>query len=200
MVKKSVKRKRFRRREEGKTDYRLRKKLITSGKIRMVVRCSLGNTTVQFVSAKLKGDLILTAAHSKELREKYNWRGTCENTPAVYLTGLLAGYKALKRGIKEAILDIGLSFPSRGSRVFAALRGALDAGVKIPYAEEVLPSDARIRGEHIASYASRLLMENSEEYQRSFSKYLARGLKPEKITEHFDEVKKQIAQSFTEDR
>jgi hypothetical protein len=41
----------------------------------------------------------------------------------------------------------------KGSRIYAALKGAVDAGLEIPYNPEVLPDDSRISGEHIiASY------------------------------------------------
>jgi hypothetical protein len=33
--------------------------------------------------------------------------------------------------------------------LYAALKGAIDAGLKIPYNEEILPSEDRIKGEHI---------------------------------------------------
>ena len=66
-----------------------------------------------------------------------------------YLTGLLAGKKAIKKGLKEGVLDIGLYTPRKGARIFAALKGVVDAGVKVPYGEEILPSEERIYGKHI---------------------------------------------------
>ena len=49
----------------------------------------------------------------------------------------------------EAILDIGLAASTPGNRVFAALKGMVEAGLEIPHGEEVLPSDDRINGSHI---------------------------------------------------
>ena len=94
----------FRRRREGRTDYRARYKMVISGKIRAVVRKSLRNIVIHFVRAKLEGDETLVFTKSTELT-KYGWRYNRGNVPAAYLTGYLAGLKALKAGIKEAILD-----------------------------------------------------------------------------------------------
>lgn len=182
----------FHRKSNGKTDYRLRKRLISSGKLRLVVRASLKHTTVQIVEAKPEGDLMLATAHSKELAKKYGWLGSGGNLSAAYLTGLLAGQRALLKGAKEAVLDIGLSTPSKGSRLFAGLKGAIDSGLQISYSEDILPDESRIRGEHIANYAKQLLSANPELYQRRFASYLAQKLKPESLPEHFEDVKSKI--------
>jgi len=49
--------------------------------------------------------------------------------------------------VKEAVLDGGVSKPS--SRVFAVLKGCLDAGMKIPHSDKVLPVQERLDGKHI---------------------------------------------------
>ncbi|RLG37940.1 MAG: 50S ribosomal protein L18 [Candidatus Alkanophagales archaeon] len=141
----------FRRRREGKTNYRKRLRLLLSGKPRVVVRKSNRQIRVQLVVPDAKGDHTLISAISSELK-KYGYDGYAGNTPAAYLTGLLLGVRALNAGYAEGVLDIGLHTPSRGSKVFAALKGAIDAGMEIPCSEEIFPDDARIRGEHIAAY------------------------------------------------
>ncbi|MCD6408924.1 MAG: 50S ribosomal protein L18 [Candidatus Verstraetearchaeota archaeon] len=181
----------FRRRREGKTNYRKRLKLLLSGLPRLVVRGSLKHFTAQFIEARVGGDVVLASAHSSELK-KYGWKAPCGNLPAAYLTGLLAGIRAMKKGITKAVLDIGLHRPTKGARVFAALQGALDAGVEVPHGEEILPSEERIRGEHIASYASILSQNSPELYERLFSQYLRNGLPPEELSQHFEEVKEKI--------
>ncbi len=185
----------FRRRREGKTDYQLRRGLILSGLPRLVVRGSLRNFTAQMVKAEMNGDKILVASSSTELIKKYGWLGDTGTVSAAYLTGLLCGYKAVNQGITEAVLDIGLSYPSRGSRIFAALKGALDAGLGIPFDEERLPDEKRIKGQHIAEYAKHL-SSNMEAYQKQFSTQLAKGLKPEEITAHFEQVKEKAVASL----
>ncbi len=186
----------YRRRREGKTDYRLRKKLIISKMPRLVVRKTNKHIITQLVEATVIGDIVITSAHSQELRKKYGWLGDLNNLPAAYLTGLLCGLRAADKGVKKAILDIGLHTPSRGAAVFAAMKGFVDAGVEVPHNESILPDESRIRGEHIAKYAEMLSSEKPEEYSKRFSEYLSRKLPPENLPEHFEEIKKKILTDF----
>lgn len=185
----------FRRRREGKTDYRARKALVLSRKPRIVARNSLKNMTVQMIVAKPQGDEVLVSAHSRELAKSYGWKAPMGNLPAAYLTGFLCGLKAKAKGVEEANLDIGLNLPSKGARIFAALKGVLDAGIIVPHSEEKLPDEKRIQGEHIAEYA-KSLASNSEEYASVFSEYLKEKLSPENLPKHFAEVKKKVAAAF----
>ena len=184
----------FRRRKEGKTDYKARKALVLSGKPRLVTRATLKNMIAQIIIAKPHGDEVLVSAYSKELAN-YEWKAPGGNLPAAYLTGLLCGLEAKAKGVKEVILDIGLHSPSKSARVFAVLKGVLDAGIQVPHSEEKLPDEKRIEGEHIAKYAESLAS-NQEEYQSKFSKYLEQKLAPETLPEHFAKVKKEIIASF----
>ena len=135
----------YRRRREGKTDYRKRLALLKSDKTRAVVRRSLSGTIVQMVDYTVEGDKVLVQASYKDLK-KMGWKNSLKDTSASYLTGLLAGKKALKSDINEAVLDIGLLEPVRGSRVFATLKGLLDAGVNIPHGDGMFPPEDRISG------------------------------------------------------
>lgn len=139
----------FRRRREGRTDYRARAKLLRSRVPRAVVRKTLNQTVVQIVEADPAGDRVLASAVSHDLKER-GWSVGTGNLPAAYLTGFLAGKRAAAKGVKSAVLDIGLQKPSKGGRVFAALQGLLDAGVQVPHGEGVLPSKDRLRGMHIS--------------------------------------------------
>jgi len=185
----------FRRRGEGKTDYGLRKNLIMSGLPRLVSRDTLKHTIVQIIQARQKGDEVLASAYSRELAKTHGWKGGCGNTPAAYLTGLLCGYRAITKGIKRAVLDIGLKPSTKGSRIFATLKGALDAGMEVPRDDSILPDEKRIQGKHIADYAKQLSSDPNS-YQRRFSRYLAKGIQPERLPEHFSEVKDKIVSSF----
>jgi large subunit ribosomal protein L18 len=138
----------FRRRREGKTDYRRRQKLLRSEKPRAVVRKTLNQTLVQIVAADAAGDRVLASARSLDLVE-HGWSVGTGNVPAAYLTGYLAGKRAVAKGVKDAVLDIGVQNPTKGGRVFAALQGLLDAGVQVPHSKEILPAKERIHGEHI---------------------------------------------------
>ncbi|MGQ9639826.1 MAG: 50S ribosomal protein L18 [Candidatus Bathyarchaeia archaeon] len=185
----------FRRRREGKTDYRLRRALLTSNLPRLVIRVTGKHSIAQIVEATPTGDKVLASATSIELTRDYGWKGGCGNLPAAYLTGLLAGLKAGLKNIKEAVADIGLRRVTKGSRVFTVLRGVLDSGLQIPHSQKILPEEARIKGEHIAAYAAQI-SSNPEEYKRRFSRYLQAGLKPEDFPEHFEQVKSSILESF----
>jgi len=185
----------FRRRREGLTNYRKRRKLIISRKPRLVVRKTNKHVIAQVVVAKPQGDVTIAGADTRALA-KFGWKGDENNTAAAYLLGLIVGYKARARGVEEAVLDIGLHRPVAGARLFAVLKGALDAGLKIPHGEEVLPDDDRIRGIHVAEYAKKLKEENPELYKARFSRYLQRGLEPEELPEHFEEVKKKIVEHY----
>ncbi|MFQ5976125.1 MAG: 50S ribosomal protein L18 [Candidatus Hydrothermarchaeales archaeon] len=135
----------FRRKREGKTDYRKRPKLVMSRKPRLVVRKSLKHAIVQLIEYHPKGDITIVSAHSKEL-ESFGWKGNTSNLKAFYLTGLICGKKAVDKKYKEAVFDSGLSSLIKKSNIFAALKGSLDAGMKIPYGSDVLPEDDRIKG------------------------------------------------------
>jgi large subunit ribosomal protein L18 len=186
----------LRRRREGKTDYQARKALVLSGRPRLVARNSLKNASAQIILAKPVGDVVLAAAHSRELK-KYGWKAPTGNAPAAYLTGFLCGLKAKAKGVSEAILDIGLVAPTKGSKLFALLSGVVDAGVPVPH-DEAKIVEAMVKGEHIAKYG-KSLGAGSEVYSAKFSKYLAEKLSPEKLPEHLATVKAEIAGSFKVD-
>jgi large subunit ribosomal protein L18 len=137
----------FRRRREGKTNYRRRLALLKSKKPRLVVRKSNRYVRAAFTAFEDRGDKVLASAVSKELG-KFGFKGKC-NTPSAYLTGLLAGKRASKAGVKEFVLDIGLHNATKGSLVFAALKGAVDAGLSTAFDEKVLPSEDRIGGKYL---------------------------------------------------
>ena len=182
----------LRRRREGVTDYRSRKRAITSQKTLLVIRVSNKNVSSQFVKPTVKGDLVLSASHSKELT-KLGWHGSAKSTPACYLLGLLAGKKALAAGVKEAVAYNGLVPFIRGSRVAALLKGVVDSGVKVPVGEEAFPDADRLTGKSIADYAAKLAGEDREAYSRSFSALLKGGFKPESYPTEFEKVKAAIS-------
>ena len=178
----------FKRRREGKTNYNKRYKLVDLDKTRMVVRISSNHTITQLVKIGENGDETLLSATSMQLRE-YGWLGNGKNTSAAYLTGYLFGKKAVSENYTETILDIGLQPAIKGTKIYAVLKGALDAGLEIPHNDSILPDESRIRGEHIANYAKEM---DEEEKQTKFAKYIRCGLSPEEIPDHFESVKNKI--------
>jgi len=136
---------RFRRRKSGKTNYRKRINMLKSDTPRFVVRKTNKHIICMLVTSKDAQDKILVQVNSQELL-KQGWKGGLKNIPAAYLTGYLCGKKI---GKKKAILDAGTYTTTKGSKIYAALKGAIDAGVNIPYSEGNLPSEDRIKGKHI---------------------------------------------------
>ncbi len=183
----------FRRKLEGKTNYIKRLALLKSGRSRLVLRKSLNTVIAQVVEYKPQGDSILISATSKELK-KFGWKGHTGNIPSAYLTGFLIGTKANKMKIKDAIVDTGLRAPIRGGRVFAAMKGALDAGMELNCGQEAFPKPDRISGKHIADYASKI-KNDAQKYQKQFSRYIKDGMKPEELPKLFEETKKKILSS-----
>ena len=186
----------FRRKREGKTDYKKRIRLVLSEMPRLTIRPTNKHIMVQLIEAKPEGDFTLISASSTELIKRYNWKANCGNLPAAYLTGLLAGYKARQKDFKKAVLDIGLHISSKGSRIYSALKGAIDAGMEIPHSEEILPNLERIQGKHILNY-SEILKEKTDPDNKQFSKYVSKKFDPKGICDHFEEVKKKIMQEHS---
>ena len=139
----------FRRRREGRTDYRVRLRLLASGRSRAVVRCSGRRVRVALVDFDPHGDRVLASADSLELGRIAFPPASLGSTPAAYLTGYLAGLRAKSHGTEEAVLDAGLHRPTAGGRLAAALKGLLDAGVSIPHGGETFPSADRLGGAHL---------------------------------------------------
>ncbi len=183
----------FRRKREGKTNYKKRLKILISNKIRMVVRKSLKNIYAQLIEYRDNGDIVKFSASSSEIR-KLGWKISGSNMPASYLTGYLLGKKAVKKNMDEAILDIGRIPPIKGSKVFAVVKGAKDAGINIPVDNEMLPSDDDVKGNRISNYG-KLLGGDNMRYSRYYSSYLKIGLKPEEVSNLFSEVKKNLESS-----
>ena len=138
----------YRRKRQGKTNYRKRLLLLKSKKLRLVVRGSNNNFIAQIIKYESNGDKVLTSAHTRELI-KYGWDKHRGNVPSAYLVGYLVGKKALKMNINEAILDVGLQSLTKGNRIFAALKGAVDAGLNVPHDPKLMPDEDRIKGKHI---------------------------------------------------
>src|SRR5208337_1285372 len=99
--------------------------------------------------------------------------GNCKHTCSIPHRNALC-CKAKKAGQARAILDIGLNRATPGARVFAALKGAVDAGLEIPYGEEIIPSEERLNGEHIAAYNKKAgdIVKNVEQVAAAIKKEL----------------------------
>jgi len=219
----------YRRRREGKTDYRARKRLITqdknkyhSPKYRFVVRVTNTDIITQVTFAKIDGDHVLAAAYAHEL-PRYGVKAGLTNYASTYCVGLLAARRLLQKlkldtkyvGNQEingeiynvediddaprpftCNLDVGLHRTTTGAKIFAALKGAVDGGLKIPHSERRFPGyDAeakkfepevlkkRIFGQHVADYQKTLKEGDAEEYNARFSQFVKHGVQPDQIPE-----------------
>jgi large subunit ribosomal protein L18 len=181
-----------RRKREGKTDYRLRLRLLKSRKPRFVVRKSLKGITCQIVRYEREGDKILVSSHSRELG-KLGWKFHGGNVPSAYLTGMLCAEKARKHKISQVILDMGLYRSTPGNRLYSALKGAVDGGLEIPHSGDIFPKQERISGQHIAEYAEKLKKERPNQYRKVFSLYLKNKLDLKDMPAMFEETRKKIA-------
>ncbi|KAL8491726.1 hypothetical protein ACS0TY_023355 [Phlomoides rotata] len=130
----------FKRRREGKTDYRARIRMINQDKnkyntpkYRFIVRFTNKDIVAQVVSATITGDLVLAAAYAHELPH-YGLEVGLTNYAAAYCTGLLLARRALKKlemddeyeGNVEATGEDYSVEPSESRRPFRAL---LDVGL-----------------------------------------------------------------------
>ena len=131
-----------RRRKEGKTDYKARYSLLKSKRPRAIVRKTNRYIIGQIIESEVAQDKIIIGAHSKELLNK-GWpdklQGSLKSLAACYLTGYLLGKKS--KDIKEAIIDFGLQRNIKKSRLFAFIKGLIDAGVKVPHKPASLPTE-----------------------------------------------------------
>ncbi|KAM0940089.1 putative ribosomal protein L5 eukaryotic/L18 archaeal [Dioscorea sansibarensis] len=130
----------FKRRRQGKTDYRARIRLINQDKnkyntpkYRFVVRFTNKDIIAQIVSASIVGDVVLAAAYAHEL-PRYGLEVGLSNYAAAYCTGLLLARRVLKmlemdeeyEGNVEAT---GEDFSVEAAESRRPFRALLDAGL-----------------------------------------------------------------------
>jgi len=204
-------------------------------KYRFVVRISNRNIVCQVISATTLGDRVFAAAYSHEL-PRYGLKVGLTNYAACYCTGLLLARRLLKKvdmedyeGLDEpngeyfmeeadydeenpkepfeCYLDVGLRRTTTGCRVFAAMKGATDGGLKVPHRDtgKQFPGWVRqsnesdeffdpeicrkyIMGGHVADYMRLMESENKEKYKDHFAKYLAEGLTADNLEAKYAEV------------
>lgn len=184
----------FRRIREGKTNYRKREKLLMGRKDFVTVNITNQNVTAQLIRPNLQGDMVMASVHSNELLS-FGWKGSRKNIPSCYLVGLLLGKRCLKKKLSSAILYIGKRHFT--TKIAACLKGLSEAGLDLPFPEDIIPPEQRIQGSHIADYANNL-KSNDALYKSRFSSNLGLGLEPEKYNSHFSEVKDRIVNEIYE--
>ena len=159
----------YRRRSAGKTDYHRRLRLLKSGSSRAIVRVSNTQVTCQLALYDKVGDKIVASFTGNDLQTHgYPSDASKKSIPACYLAGFGLAKKAISNGINEAILDIGLSASSIGSRTFSALKGMNDGGLVIPHSENILPSEERLSGAHISDSLSKVVDSTKKAIEGAF--------------------------------
>lgn len=142
-----------RRRLENKTNYSKRKRLLEGRKPRIVIRKSNKYILVQYVESSAAQDTVKASAISKELTS-FGWpekmAGSLKSLPAAYLTGYLFGKRI--KGFKAAIVDLGLLRSTKGSRIYALIKGIKDAGFEVPCGEEVIPAENKIKNDKTSEF------------------------------------------------
>ena len=154
-----------RRRLEAKTDYKARLALLKSAKPRIVIRKTNHYIIIQIVKSEIAQDKVLVGNTSKILLSKGlppEFSGSLKSLGASYLTGFLIGKQAIKLRINEAILDVGMNRNIKNSRIYAAWKGAVDAGLKSPHNEKVLPPMESIKSEKISRIFDKITKEKAE--------------------------------------
>lgn len=140
------------RRQEHKTDYLKRMKLLKGGKPRLVFRRTNRYIIAQYVLSDEARDKIIFGVSSQHLL-KYNWpesaRGSLKSLSASYLTGYLIGEQIKSKKLETPIVDFGMLRTLHKTKVFAFLKGVIDSGIKINCNKENFPDEKRIKGEHL---------------------------------------------------
>lgn len=191
-------------------------------KYRFVVRRSNTKFVCQVAYATPNGDRIMAEAKSSELT-RFGLTAGLTNYAAAYCTGLLCARRLLKtlkmddiyKGVDEidgnvydiyeqdqvnddrrpfkAVLDIGITPPTTGNRVFGAMKGASDGGIYIKHNNKRFPGfkikmpeekgekktetfeadqhRAKIFGLNIEEYMDKLEEEDKDKYTKTFSRW-----------------------------
>ncbi|MEM4330961.1 MAG: 50S ribosomal protein L18 [Candidatus Pacearchaeota archaeon] len=139
-----------RRRRQRKTDYKHRLNLLKGGNVRVVIRKTNKYLIIQEIESKEAQDRVITSVSSKDLlKEGLNkkFSGSLKSIPACYLTGLLMAKKMKNKEIN--VVDLGMYRNHYGGRLYSAIKGLLDGGIKIKVDPKVFPKEERLEGKHL---------------------------------------------------
>jgi len=141
-----------RRRKENKTDYNKRLKLLKGEKPRIIFRKTNRFIITEYVISKEAQDKVVVGLDSRKLME-YGWpketEGSLKSITASYLTGYLIGKIIIKQKLETPILDVGMNRAIHKNRIYAFIKGLIDAGIKMNCKKEFFPEESRINGEHL---------------------------------------------------
>ncbi|KAJ6973897.1 hypothetical protein NC653_034042 [Populus alba x Populus x berolinensis] len=172
----------FKRRREGKTDYRARIRLINQDKNKY--NTPKYHVTAQIIHASMAGDIVVAAAYSHELPRYGLEVGLTNYAHLLYRASLSpsSSEKSLRwmRSMKEM------------------LRELLDGGLDIPHSDKRFAGfnkdgkqlDAEVHRKYIygGSCCCNLMEDEPEKYQSHFSEYIKRGIEPDNMEELYKKV------------
>jgi len=108
----------------------------------------------------------------------------------------------------KVFLDVGLARTTTGSRIFGAMKGALDGGLDIPHKPKRFPANKQqpkkfdpkvlrkyIYGGHISDYMKQLQAKNPTKYQSQFARYVKSGKGPEDVEKMWAGVHSKIKEN-----
>jgi large subunit ribosomal protein L18 len=136
---------------EKKTNYTKRLLLLKGDHPRLVVRKTNKYIIIQIIESKHAQDKILYSITTRDLLKQgwpENKKGSLKSLAAGYLAGLLLGNKAKDKIQEKIILDTGLIPSTKGSRIYAVVKGVSDSGIKIDFDEKIIPSEERIKADY----------------------------------------------------
>lgn len=141
-----------RRRKENRTDYNKRLKLLKGEKPRVVFRKTNKYIIGEYIISKEAQDSVVVGLDSRKLNE-YGWpkeaQGSLKSTTASYLTGYLIGKIITKQNLETPIIDAGMNRVIHKNKIYAFIKGLIDAGIKISCKKEFFPEESRIKGQHL---------------------------------------------------
>ncbi len=140
------------RRRSNKTDYGKRLKILKSERPRIVFRKTNKFVIAQYVTSDETKDKVEIGVNSKQLMN-FGWpedfKGSLKSLPASYLTGFLIGKKILKEKKDAPIIDLGMIRTVHKTKIFAFVKGVVDAGVELKADEKAFPEEDRIKGKNL---------------------------------------------------
>ena len=151
-----------RRKKEHKTDYLVRMKLLKSNRPRLVFRKTNKYSVIQYVESVAAQDKIVFGVTSKILLNNgwpENLKGSLKSIPATYLAGYFVGKKILKDKLETPIVDLGMQRALAKTRIFAFIKGLIDAGVEVPCDEDKFPEEERLLGKSAKENTSKIVAE-----------------------------------------
>lgn len=146
------------RRLERKTNYLRRRRILETERPRIVIRKTNRYIIIQYVESEGAKDSVLYSFTSKELLKK-GWpkekAGSLKSISGAYSAGFVFGKKILKEK-EKATLDIGLIRSTKGSRVYAALKGIVDSGANVYYNDVNFPDEKKIFNEEFKEIINKI--------------------------------------------